>query len=49
MYNDSYFVVDSNNNIIEEFDTQREAEEFVNFKARWGHDYDITTNPYQLW
>ena len=39
---DSYFVIDSNNNIIEEFDTQREAEEFVDFKARWGHDYSYT-------
>lgn len=48
MYTDTYFVIDCNNQIIEEFDTKSEAQAFVKRKARYGYNYTITNCPYEL-
>lgn len=37
----TYYVVNEQGQVVEEFDTMREAEEYVEYTSRWGHDYDI--------
>ena len=36
-----YYVINERGQIVEEFDTMREAEEYVEYARQWNHDYDI--------